>query len=152
MKSDDFEQKLQRQPLREIPAAWREDILRTAAQVSPSAVSRVSKAADRDTTSGDIASTLREFLAEVVRELVWRPRRVWTGFAVIWLIIISINLADSGPSAGSGRNTYTMVMAWQRQQRLMAELMASTDARDADRPKPPRTGPRSEGQHLQPLG
>lgn len=132
MSPDDFEQKLKRVPFREIPAAWRQDILHA------SAADRSAAASGRRPRLG-----FGGFAMAAVRELIWSPRRVWAGFVVIWLILIAFNMAESD-SASAGSRSTSAIMAWERQREVLAQMMTSMDTHDADKPKPLPVGPRSE--------
>ena len=71
MNTDDFERKLQRQPLRQIPAGWREEILAAA------------------TTGHTSRVTRHSFLSA----LLWPHPAAWAGLAAIWTLIIAVNFS-----------------------------------------------------------
>ncbi len=134
MNPDDFEKQLQRQPLRQPPAAWRGEIL-AAARANIRATQRPAEA-------GLLASW---------RALLTRFPVAWGAVAALWLVIIGANSLLSGPSistsASAPANNATMT-AWSLQ-RVQVSLLANglTDFPDIAPPRetpsaPPR--PRSE--------
>lgn len=136
MNTDDFEKRLQHQPLQQPPATWRGEILTAAhANLPTSAIVRES-----------------ELLAGW-RALLARIPVAWGAVAALWLIIIGTNALMSGPaitvmassSASAPREGMT-VWQWQR---MEAGLLANgpTDFPDLAPPRetpaaPPR--PRSD--------
>jgi hypothetical protein len=81
MNTDDFEKQLERQSLRQPPAAWREEILAAAcASIPASAPARES-----------------ELLAGW-RALLARIPLAWGAVAALWLVIIGANSLMSGPA------------------------------------------------------
>ena len=81
MNPDDFEQQLQRQSLRQPPAAWREEILAAArANIRPA----------RSATESDWLVGWRAFLARIPL--------AWGAVAAVWAVIIGANLLMAGPS------------------------------------------------------
>ena len=135
MKTDDFEQRLQRQPLRSIPSEWREEIL-VAADVN-----RRTQPV-RELT---FAATFRLRL----RELLWPCPQAWAGLATVWLVILVLNLA-TGERATTVATKQSpppspeMLMALREQQRLLAELIGSKETPVADKSKSALPQPRSE--------
>ncbi len=114
MNTDDFEKDLQRQPLRSVPAEWRQPILEAARASAPR----------------HSASTVAQPLAWW-RELLWPCPQAWAGLAAVWLVILFVNGAapDSGKieSAAQHRtrsSTQEIVVALE-QRRWRAELLAS---------------------------
>src|SRR5262245_15934765 len=90
MKADDFEQRLQRQPLREVPAEWRSRIL-----------SKAAIAARPTNHSSDISVfTLFAMLRAEVGALLWPSPKVWAGLAAIWLLLVGVDRATLNPSEG----------------------------------------------------
>jgi hypothetical protein len=83
MKPDDFEQQLQRQPLRPVPVEWRDEILAAA------------RAAGRPRPS-----TLAPRPVSWWRELLWPSPVAWAGAAATWALILALNTAAS-PEAES---------------------------------------------------
>jgi hypothetical protein len=82
------------------------------------------------------------------QELVWPCRRIWTGLAVIWILIFAVNffqrdrtpatLAKSAPTAG-------MMLTFRDQQKMLNELFADrTLPSEAERPRIFSPKPRTE--------
>lgn len=73
------------------------------------------------------------------RELVLPSRRVWAGLAAVWVLLFVINLSQrSNVSSVTGQpvRSPAVIMSWQVQQRLMAEVLADRlPSPDADRPR-----------------
>ena len=126
---DEFEQFLKKQPLREVPPAWRAVILPAAAQ--PEAV--------QPTWWG---------------EWLWPSPAAWAGLACIWIVILVLNVASrplaaerqlaERPSAPS----HDMVLALAQQRRELAQLLGTPveTAVEMRRRHPP--GPQSEFRRI----
>jgi hypothetical protein len=132
-----FERRLKRQPLRQTPAAWREEILSAAMEAQPL---RHSSAIDGD--------SLLSLINRRITSLLWPHPVAWGGLAAIWIFIFAVNysLRDhtlmvaekvTPPSA-------EVVAELRQQQRMLAELMGANESGDADRPKVFVPRPRSE--------
>src|SRR5437016_3639465 len=82
MKPDNFEKKLERLPLREIPRDWRNDILSAARRAIHA------QPAPRSTLHGSrsLLSTLNRQLST----LLWPAPRAWAGLAAIWLGLLIV--------------------------------------------------------------
>jgi hypothetical protein len=82
------------------------------------------------------------------QELILPARRIWAGFAFIWLVIAAINLAQFSGSpnmeAKSKPVSTETLLAWREQERILADLSGWTDSRDADKPRSFSPKPRSE--------
>jgi hypothetical protein len=137
MKPDEFEQKLQRQPLRQVPAGWRQEIL----------------AAARDATASNQASrgTHPSFLSTLnaqLSALLWPHPKAWAGLAAAWIVILAVNFSmrDQTPVVAekSAPLSPEMIMEMKQQRRLLAELIGPRDAPEADRSKPLVPQPRTE--------
>jgi hypothetical protein len=134
---DDFEQKLQRQPLRQVPAEWREEILTVAESVAaarrPSPVTRPSW-----------LSTLNSQLSTIL----WPHPKAWAGLAAVWILILAVDFSAHDRTALVAGKSATppaeVIVELRQQQRMLAELMGSHDTGDADRSKPTTPQPRSE--------
>jgi hypothetical protein len=137
MKPDDFEQKLQRQPLRPVPAEWRGEIL-TAAESA--AVTRHPPPVTRPSW----LSTLNAQLSTIL----WPHPKAWAGLAAIWIVILAVDFSarDKSPVVAekSAPPSPEVLVELRQQQRMLAELIGSRDIRDADRSKSFVPQPRSE--------
>jgi hypothetical protein len=81
------------------------------------------------------------------RELVLPSRRVWTGLATIWILILVVNffLRDHSQKAMARVAPYpNMVLALRQQQQLMSELFNPSDVPVAEPKKPYAPQPGSE--------
>ena len=133
MKLDDFEQKLQRQPLRQVPAEWREEIL-VAADVNRR---------NRPVREFTFAATpFRRFLSTLNAQLstiLWPHPRAWAGLAAVWILILAVNfsLRDPAPAMAdkSAPSSPEVIAELRQQQRLLVELMGSSQTREAEPPK-----------------
>lgn len=80
------------------------------------------------------------------QEAVLPWRRAWVGMALVWLVLLAINLSSNGWSAFWIRTEPPMTAenwaAWRQQRRFMPQFSRTTDA-DLVAPKP-RSGSRSE--------
>ena len=80
------------------------------------------------------------------QEAVLPWRRAWVGMAVVWLVLLAMNLSSNGLSAFSVKTAPPMsaenLAAWRQQRQFMPRLSRTTDA-DLVAPKP-RSGVRSE--------
>jgi hypothetical protein len=150
MTTDDFEKRLQRQPLRPIPAEWREEILCAAREATRSA--QASGSAQPTSGWRSALSALHSRLSG----LLWPSPQAWAGLAAVWLIILAFDLTTSGPSRLVARSasppSTQFVMALLEEKRLLTELLgppnqplapAESPVREQPKALPPR--PRSEG-------
>lgn len=140
MKPDDFEQKLQRQPLRPVPAEWRAEILAAAREAET----------PRSSVGKRSALSLPAFLSTLnaqLSNLLWPHPKAWAGLAAVWILILTVDLSirDRAPMTAekSLPPSPIVVAQLQQQQRMLAELIGARDAGDADRSKP-LAPPRSE--------
>jgi hypothetical protein len=133
---DDFEQKLQRQPLRQVPGEWREEILAAA-------TGRGSRVENRE-QEGCWPSTLVSRLSS----LLWPHPKAWAGLAAVWILILAVDFSARDKTPVMAEKTAPpspeVIVELRRQQRLLAELIGPRDTRDADRSKPLVPQPRSE--------
>jgi len=132
MKPDEFEQQLQRQPLRSPPEEWRREILEAA-----NAAARARSPACNPPCE------------PWWREWLWPSPRAWAGLAAAWVIILSLNTARLATPAGvasvSPPPSREMIMALSEQRREFAELLGDAQEKSpVTKPAPPR--PRSERQ------
>lgn len=131
LKMDAFEQRLQHQPLRQIPAAWREEILAGAQPISCPR-----------------PSTLDFRPAGWFSTLLWPCPLAWAGLAAVWLVIFAVNFSIRDESHAIARKSPPpspeFIMALRQQERLLTELIGSRETPVAERPKPFQPQPRSE--------
>ena len=136
MKPDHFEQKLQRQPLRQVPAEWRGEILAAATGRESKVESRGQEGCWRST------------LASRLSTLLWPHPRAWAGLAAIWILILAVNVSMRDPSPvraeKSSPPSPEVIVELRQQQRMLAELTGPRDTSDADRSKSFMPQPRSE--------
>ena len=78
-------------------------------------------------------------------ELVLPSRRVWSGLAAVWVLILVVNFAERDPAPAGKATAAPVMMNLAEQQRLLNELFADrTPAADADREKTFSPKPRTE--------
>jgi hypothetical protein len=129
-REEQFEKRLQRQPLGQVPSAWREEILRAAHQTP--AIRQLMRAKNG---------------SPWWQEFFWPHPIAWGAIASIWLLILGVNLATREPSqANLGHRTappsQQMRELLRQQEQMLAELVGPRESLDADRPKP--AAPRSQ--------
>lgn len=136
MNADDFEQQLERQPLRALPPEWREQILGKARVESPSELSSLGSPA-----------------AQWWRELLWPCPQAWAGVVTVWLVIFGLRFVANSESGANPPLTvgppppeWRALLAEQRS--LLAELNPAPPAppdpkhiEPADRPRTQLTWP-----------
>lgn len=83
-------------------------------------------------------------------ELIQPARRVWAGFALAWLMILAVNVADSDHSQPAQAKAKPVsagtLLAFKERQKILAELMGTTEPVAADKRKPVLPRPRSQRQ------
>ena len=131
-RDDQFEKRLQRQPLRAIPTAWREKILSAAEGA----------AASGDSSPANSPSTWW-------RELFWPCPRAWAGLAAAWLVILGASFAARDPSPASEARRVPppspqLRQLLKQQEQLLAELVGPPESPEAHRFKPAAPQPRSQ--------
>jgi hypothetical protein len=129
MNSDDFENQLQRQPMRPIPSAWRDEILGAARH----------KCEPRH-------STLKPQQVSWWRELLWPCPQAWAGLAAVWMLIFALKVVTLEPaqvvSARPALPVKELQMALQERRRMWVEFAGPTAL--VEPPKRFVPGPRSE--------
>ncbi len=134
---EQFEQRLQRQPLREIPGAWRGDILAAAGESAA-----VQHAAPITRHSPLSIFNLR------LSAILWPHPKAWAGLAAVWILIGALNFSarDTSPPLAEKFSPPSpeVIVELKKQQRMFAELVGGHETADADRPKvffpKPRSG------------
>jgi hypothetical protein len=137
---EQFEQRLSRQPPRQIPSAWRAEILaaaRTAqAACHPSPVTR------------HLKPSRPSSILHILSSLLWPHPKAWAGLAAVWIFIFAVNFSmrDSSPRLAekSAPPSPEVIVELRQQQRLFAELIGPRESRDADRPRIFTPRPRGE--------
>lgn len=133
MNHDDFEQRLQRQPLRQVPAEWREEILTAA--VTSCHMSRV--------TRHSFLSTLNAQLSTIL----WPHPVAWAGLTAIWIFIFTADFSthENAPAVADKYlpPSADVIVEVRQQQRLLAEMMGSSQKSETAAPKV-LPSPRSE--------
>jgi hypothetical protein len=130
MKPDKFEQRLQRQTLRQVPAGWRGEILASAS--------------DAMANNQAARATPPSFLSTIL----WPHPKAWAGLAAVWIVILAVNFSMRDPTPvvaeKSAPPSPEVIGEMKQQRRLLAELIGPRDAPEADRSKPLVPRPRSE--------
>jgi len=137
---ENFEQRLSREPLRQIPAGWREEILSAArgAQVAGS----------RPSTS-DLRPSWLSTLSDQLSTLLWPCPKAWAGLVAVWIVIFALQAGtrDDTPAVAQKASPPSpeLILALKQQERMLAELLADhPEPRAAEQPKNPSPRPRSE--------
>jgi hypothetical protein len=139
---NEFEQKLKRQPLRQVPSEWRAEILAATARVR--VASRIA------------VVPRRSFFSMAVRQLanlLWPNQLAWGGLAAVWIFIIALQVSlhshsrpDKSPAIVQKESPPSpeMLAELRKQQRLFVELIGPREQPMADRSKVFIPRPRSE--------
>ena len=132
----EFEKKLRRQPVKEMPTAWRAEILAAAreSQAAPHA-SRIMHHAWLSTLNSQLST------------FFWPHPRAWAGLAAVWIFIFTLNFSTRDKSVmvaeKSAPPSPEVIVELRKQQRLFAEFMEPREAPVADRAKTDVPHPRS---------
>src|SRR5882724_2346283 len=121
MKPDDFEERVRRQPLRELPPQWRREILSSAIHATPRA-------------RASAVTNLRAQLSA----LLWPCPQAWAGLAVIWLGLLVVNFAVTDKTETVAKRKIpaaTQMMVLREQQQILTELIEPHQSPAMDRPK-----------------
>jgi hypothetical protein len=131
MKPDEFEQQLQGQPLRRVPAGWREEILRAAHAARPAHASRIAH---------------HEPATPWWREWLWPCPQAWAALAGVWIIILSLNMASPArpPTIASYSAPSPQVPTTLGAQRRELARLLEGAPESMPVPKASPSGPRSE--------
>jgi hypothetical protein len=140
MNTEDFEKRLQRQPLRQVPGEWRGEILSAARQASaPQHAPR---------TTHHSRPSLLSTISYQLSTLLWPHPVAWAGLAAVWLVILGLNHTTRDALPRLAKRSLPaapqVFMAFQEQERVLAELIGPREAPVAERPKPAPPRPRSE--------
>jgi hypothetical protein len=147
MNTDDFEKRLRRQTLRQVPQEWRKEILRDASVSAQSpALARGAKAQRRRETKKNISwlSTLSKQLSTIL----WPHPKAWAGLAAVWVLIFLLNVAsqDHSPqfTKKSAPASPEMLAGLRDQQKLLAELIGANESSGIEQPRRFPAQPHSE--------
>jgi anti-sigma factor RsiW len=87
-------------------------------------------------------------ICEWWHDVIWPCRRIWAGLAAVWVVILAVNLSmrDNSQTMAmkSSPPSPEMIMAFQQQERLLAELIGPNETRNAEPPKLSLPQPRSQ--------
>lgn len=129
MNADDFEKQLRRQPLRQIPMEWREEIMDAARRVPDHQL-----------------STLSPQPTSWWRELLWPCPQAWAGLAAVWAVIFVLNVASRDPvqvaKTSKAVPAPEILIALREHRRLLAELIGLPAPIGPPKPADPK--PRGE--------
>jgi hypothetical protein len=108
----DFENQLQRQPMRAVPPHWRKRILAASAEPAPAGW----------------------------RQWFWPCPQAWAALAAVWVLILGINVLNAGaPSVQFAfigpRLSHEAVAEVRQEQEILARLIFSSSSVDAEPPK-----------------
>jgi len=131
-------------------ANWEENFRR----IEPDHISRIRWAKAVEAAAGPApVCRLTPIMAfcEWWHDMIWPCRRIWAGLAAVWVLIFVFNFSQRDKSEILARKTPPpspeMILAFRQQQRLLAELIGSSETRAAEPPpKPLLPQPRSEGR------
>jgi hypothetical protein len=144
MKPDDFEKRLQDQPLRQLPGEWRAEILSAARQAS------LAEHAPRTTHHLLRRPSLLSTIHSQLSTLLWPHPTAWAGLAAVWLVILGINVTSRDTSTQVAKHSPPLspqvFIAFQEQERLLTELIGPRETPVAERPRVIVPRPRSERQ------
>ncbi|HUA66545.1 MAG TPA: hypothetical protein VME24_11905 [Alphaproteobacteria bacterium] len=140
---DPFEQRLNCQPLRQVPPEWREEILAGAGRASRVGACGLSTLDARRSTTVWPSSLVSRLSAAL-----WPHPAAWGGLAAVWVFILAVNFSmrDRTPAVADTVSSPSpqVIVELRQQQRLLAELLGPRDIRNADRQKMFVPKPRSE--------
>ena len=111
-----------------------------------SIISELNHEETKEQSSGNIFVSL--FLGcskKIWDELVFPSRRIWSGLATAWLLIIVVNISQRDHSPAGKTVSAPVMMSFGEQQRLMNELFADRSVPvEADRPRTFSPKPRTD--------
>jgi hypothetical protein len=135
---EQFESRLSRQPLRQIPSEWRAEILKEGRHA----------AVPKNKWDADTASLPKWNWRTSLAQIFWPNPKAWAGLAAIWIFILAMNFSCRDKSPVTSEK-YTLpsrevIVELKKQQFLFAELVGPREPLDADRQKMFVPKPRSE--------
>jgi hypothetical protein len=105
------------------------------------------KASKTQSLPSSLVSRLVSCPNAIWRELIWPARRVWAGLAVVWLLILAVNVSmrdHSEIKVAKSTPSPEVIMAFRQQQQLLNELIGPDDPPVAEAPKTYSPRPASE--------
>jgi hypothetical protein len=144
--TEQFEQRLSRQPLKEIPSVWRAEILSAALDVGAARSGDSEERRHKILLDGGFlpkAATPAWF-----KNLLWPHPVAWAGLAAVWILIFAVDFSmrDKSPMMAEKISPPSPeIIAELKKEHLMyAELIGARDISDADRSKLRVPSPRTE--------
>jgi hypothetical protein len=128
MNPDEFEKRLQRQPLRQVPDEWRSAILKKAPAAPHSSF------------------VIRHSL---LSSILWPNAKAWAGLGCVWILIFALHAASRGSSrmlaqVHASKSANVMITLKDREQTLAELIGNNSPANDVDKPRRFNPQPRSE--------
>ena len=89
------------------------------------------------------------FVLKLWCELIWPCRRTWAGLAVVWVVILAVNIAARDPLPVREAHKAvpaprSILLALKEQEQLLAELTGPLPPRQVEKPKATAPQPRSQ--------
>jgi hypothetical protein len=136
--TEQFERHLSRQPIRQVPPEWREEILSAAYAAQASCRSSPAQ------YHGWFAA-----LKQRLTTLLWPHPKAWAGMAAVWVLILAADFSMRDPATGVAEEKYAppspeVIVELKKQQQMLAELVGTYEPLDAVRQKIFSPKPRSE--------
>ena len=130
--TEQFERRLSRQPLRQVPAEWRGDILAAARAVETPRCGVGQRSA---LSLPAMFSTFSHQLSTIL----WPHPKAWAGLAAVWFLIFAVDFSvrDKSPvmAEKAAPPSPEVVAELKQQQRMLAELIGANQAREAELPR-----------------
>jgi len=149
MKPGDFETRLSRQPMKQIPGEWRAEILAAAREAGRQirAVRSGDSEDRRHINALDGGFLPKAATRAWFQNLLWPHPKAWAGLAAVWVCIFVLNFSarDAAPVVAekAAPPSLETVVQLRQQQRMLAELIGSREPGEADRSKTLVPQPRS---------
>jgi hypothetical protein len=81
-------------------------------------------------------------------QMIWPARRIWTGLAATWLLLLVANLSlrtgTPQRTAAISSNSYGFVLSVREQEQLLGEFNEPLAPKKAERPQPSLPQPRTD--------